>query len=447
MKKYKNYIILGFILLILIAGIVVINNIEEEPEEPVDTSEIIEIYSYSNDEISSVNIKNEYGEYTIVYGDEIIIKDRNIEKDDEKLKSLRTDVSGIYTYEVIENSQDKLEDFGLKTPVAVLKLSLKDNSDKVLNIGNQTPSQNGYYATVSGDSNVYIIRNTVAEAVLRKLDYYRNTVLFAVDVLKVNKLTYKKGDRKVSFIKNDESIVNRNVFAAFNMTEPYSWEAESGELEKVIALLNQLAIEEYVSDDEANLSQYGLGNSATYVSITENDGKVSTLNIGNNKDGFFYVSLNDDNTVYRIDAAGFEFLDYEPTAFLQRFVAIRSIDNLKKIRYIYENTDAEFEIKKIDLETHDIKYKGKLIDQKVFKEMYTELISMSTAGTLNYVPSGEPMLKYTFTYLDGEEETIEYYKYDERKIAALVRGKVTFFVDSSEFNKRVKLINEIINKF
>lgn len=444
MKKYKNYIILGVIIIFLIIGLLFVSGIDtSNNSEEFNITESIEVFSVFSSDISSVFIKNEFGEYTLLYGDEIKIKDKDVEKDDEKLKYLLTEISSMYASEIAEENAVSLADFGLLNPTAELELTLKDGNKIKVYVGNKTPSQSGYYVKYGDENKVYIVGTYSVEKILRKLDYYRNTVLFSFEISDINEFSFT-GKNTVSFKRNDATDLNRNSFAAFNMKSPYDWSAEGSKLEEVFNLLKGLTIIEYVEDNPSDLSKYGLNPYSYRISLKDKNNNLYNMYIGSNTDGKYYVKLDKNNSVYLVDAKGFEFLSYEPTAFLQQFVCIRPIDNVATLIYKHNDVNASFDIKKVDTETHDVKYKGKLIDQKKFKEAYTEIISMSTSGTVSYTPQTTPILEYTFVYTNSDSDTVKYYKYDDRKIAVSVNGVINFYVDISEFNMRVNKIDDII---
>ncbi len=448
MKKYKNYILLGVLILILAVGVFVISGINTEEEKDDNSYEVTEIYSVLSDDIKTVEIMNTYGEYTVINGDTVTVENKNVEKDNEKLKYMFTEISSAYASETVSDNEADIAQFGLENPIGSAVITLKDSQEISVLIGNETPTGSGRYLKLADSPKVYIVSGYLPEVILRKLDYYRNTVLFSIDIADVNAMEFTKDNKKVAFLRNDEKNLNRNTFATFNMVNPYKWEAEGSELEKIIALLNQLEISEYVDDNPENLSLYGLNSPSANITVTKKDGSTNSMNIGKNSDANIYITVNGKPNVYLVDAAGFEFLSFEPTAFLQQFVSIRLIDQISKFQYIHNDINIEFEIKKIDLETHDIKVNGKMVDEKSFKTIYTEIVSMTTGGVFEGTLSGEPILSYRFTYTNGETETVKFYKYDERKIAVVLEGATVFYVDSSQFEKRINTIDSIIkNKF
>ncbi len=444
MRKYKNYILLGVLILSLLVGVFVISGIEPEKNEDTESYEMKEIYSVASDDIASVEIKNVYGEYTVLNGGTVTVKDKKIDLDLEKLKYLFTEVSSAYASETVSEGSGDIKQFGFDNPEGTAVINLKNSDTINVYIGAQTPTLSGRYLKIGNSDSIYIVSENSSNVFLRKLDYYRNTVLFSMDILNISALEFTKDGKKVAFVRNNETDLNRNTFASFNMVTPYKWDADGGELEKIITLLNELEIKEYVEDNPSNLSLYGLQVPSANIIVTNKDGSKNSMYIGKNKDADIYITVNGKSNVYLIDGAGFEFLSFEPNAFLQQFVSLRLIDQVAKFKYNHNDINMEFDIKKIDLETHDIKVNGKLVDEKSFKSLYTEIISMTTGGALGDTPNGNPILSYEFTYLNGEVETVKFYKYDERKIAVVLEGATVFYVDSSQFEKRVKTIDSII---
>lgn len=444
MKKYKNYILLGILIVLLVIAVIVISDINtDETDNPENDYEVTEIYSVMSDDIASVEINNTYGEYTVINGETVSVKNKNVDLDTEKLKNMLSEVSSAYAFEIASEGGD-YKAFGLDMPKGTAVISLNNDEKINVHIGDATPTSSGRYMKLGNSDIVYIISESASEVFLRKLDYYRNTVLFTVDVADVKAFEFTKDGNRVAFVRNSQTDLNRNTFASFNMVTPYKWDAEGPEIEKIIGLMNQLEIKEYVDDNPQNPELYGLRNPSANIIITKHDGSKNSLYIGKNKDSDIYISVDGKPNVYLVEGAGFEFLSFEPGAFLQQFVSLRLIDQLSKFRYIHNDIDIEFDIKKIDVETHDIKVNGKLVDEKSFKAMYTEIISMTTGGILNENPTGNPVLSYEFTYLDGEKEIVKFYIVDERKIAVVLEGASVFYVDSSQFEKRINVIDDII---
>ena len=172
------------LILILIIGLVVISGVDTTPQNASDPTkeEMVEIYSINREDILSVRIDNEYAEYTVLYGNEVKIKGKEIDKDDEKLKNLLSEVSCMYSPDIASENTTDFSQFGLSDPKSRMDITLKDGSIKTLYIGDMTPSSAGYYGRYMDDSTVYVIGTTSAGAVLRKLDYYRTTVLFSVEM-------------------------------------------------------------------------------------------------------------------------------------------------------------------------------------------------------------------------------------------------------------------------
>ena len=54
-----------------------------------------------------------------------------------------------------EETPEDLSIYGLDNPQAVGKATLKDGSEKILYLGNETPKGNTYYLMVEGDPRVY----------------------------------------------------------------------------------------------------------------------------------------------------------------------------------------------------------------------------------------------------------------------------------------------------
>lgn len=450
-KKYKNYIIFAVIIIILLGAYILISSFENEPSELSKVeSTTVTVYDIPADDIASVSINNEYGEYTFLFGENITVKGKEkIDLDKEIAENLKIEFSTVTAESIVKENADNLFDFGLDNPK--ISAVITDVSGKAvkLYLGDKSPVGNGYYMKKDDENTVYILPQYKCNVILRKLDHYRNTVLMSVVADNVTKISYeKKGGNKVAFERYEviDTEAPNNYFSAFHMTEPYQWDAEGTEVSKVIESLVNFAIADYVEDNPQDIIKYGFNPYSAKISVIQNDGNNYELLLGNNVDGKFYVMLKGRSEVYTVNASGFSYLDMEPNAYLQTFAYIKNIDTIKKIVYNHnDSVKAEFEIKKIKDEEHDIKFRGRNVSQSIFKELYTELISITIGGSVSFNPDKPPVLTYEFYFNDGSRDTISYYEYDERKLALSVNGKIQFYVNKAEFESRIKSVDNIIN--
>ena len=104
MKKYKNYLIMAGVIILLAAAFFIINGIDTEEKPPeIDVPVSTEILNLSASEISELSVSNGEGVFTFVFEDEkVSVKELpNAFIDSDKADSLKSKLSYITTYNII----------------------------------------------------------------------------------------------------------------------------------------------------------------------------------------------------------------------------------------------------------------------------------------------------------------------------------------------------------
>ena len=171
MRKSKNLIILIVVLGILTGSYFFLSN-RPEPEEP-DVVDKVSVLKLNKDDIVKMEIENEFGGLTF----NKVEKEVEEEKDGKKEKVKRSVWEVDYPYEVTlreirvddlafsfanleaervieEETPDDLSPYGLDKPQATGKVTLKDGTEEILYLGNNTPIGNTYYLMLKGDPKV-----------------------------------------------------------------------------------------------------------------------------------------------------------------------------------------------------------------------------------------------------------------------------------------------------
>lgn len=450
-KKYKNYIILAVAIISLLVVYFVLssvgNNSDELPEVKYET--IIEV---DRENIKKLTVDNPTGKYTFSYenGIELINANENIKIDKDKVKTLLSEVSVVLADSVVGDDIENLEEYGFDNPYASLTINEKDGKETILYLGNETPVKDGRYVKLNNEKKVYILSSSKCNIIERKLGYYRLDVKIDINQEEIKRIELKiRGKEDIVFVEKGADVsadTDNNIFAAYEMITPYKWDAEGGEVQKIIDAVTNFAVIDYVADGDVDFDKYGLGKPYAEISVTEKNGKNVKISLGNNVDGKYYVMLNDVKTVYTVSNENFNFLTIEPVSFLQRLAFLRNIATVKRIEYNHiDKTKATFDIKKIDDDNFEIKKDGKNVSQKVFIEAYMELISVSIEGGLKNVTPKTPLLSYQFYYNDGTVDNVCFYDYDERRVAYSLNDKIQFYVNKTEFNSRINKFDDYIN--
>lgn len=449
MKKYKNYLILGGIIILLAAAFLIINGIDTtEENKDISLPEAVEMLSVAGSEIAEIAVNNNEGIFTFVFGEETVtVKELpNAFIDKDKAEALKQTFAYISTYNIIGDEEGG--QYGLENPAATATVTTKDGKTHSVAVGDKAPDGSGYYARVSEDDRIFVLSVSKSEDFLEGVSYYRTKSFFTADTGTVSAITLEvKNKHTIEFREN--VVANRdvphNVFTRFNMISPYSWPASAEIVANIVKSVSDIQVAEYASESLDNMAEFGFTPYYARITLIHDGGKEDTVLFGGSKDGIMYIRVNDDPGIYGVYAEAYAFLENDPFSYLSTFAFIKNIGTVKKINYKHNDVVCEFTVNHKDEETFDVTRNGKLMSQKNFQDMYTELVSISIAGEYKGTVSGAPILSYTFTYNDGTSEVAEYYAVDERRAALSVGGKVQFYVSMNSLNERLEKIDEAIN--
>ncbi len=449
-KKNKGLIILIVVIVVLASVYALVTFLKTgvDDETPSDTDESIEIYNIDTQTIKNIKINSFKESYTLSFYDSVSIPELpGSYIDEEKAYATRQGLSIITTDEIISQNADNASEYGFDNPSYTVEIITEDENGKMIEIGDASPVGNGYYCKVKGEDRIFIVSNYKYEYIAYPSSYYRTMTFFEVDRNAISDITLDVYNKHTLTFKENmvtDTDAPHNVFDRYQMTSPYTWPASSNMVGKILDSVTQLEVLEYVSENSENMAEFGFAPYVAKLTFAHDGGQSDTIYFGNNKESIIYIRTDKDDKIYGISAEPFSYLEVEPFSFLSDFAFLRNIMTVKHINYTHNNVTADFIITALDNENVDVKKNGKLMSQEKFKELYTELISISVAGAYDGVFPGKAFLSYTFDYNDLSTEKVEFYKIDERRAALSVNGKCQFYVNMVALNEKLEKIDGII---
>lgn len=167
----KKLWILGIVAIVLLGAIIVWRVVVQLPDKDNNsqtnisaTDEKINLVNLNLDKVNEIEINNdskfkiqvshsENGEttYTIPELDK-----------SKKLSTLNAEstvrvLSSLSAMKKVLDKSDKLDDFGLQKPLAVVKIISEDGTQNVLNLGKKAPLGEGVYVKKEGEDAIYLI--------------------------------------------------------------------------------------------------------------------------------------------------------------------------------------------------------------------------------------------------------------------------------------------------
>lgn len=338
MNKKAKKIILPIVLVLVLAGLIIGYVFLKKSNEAANAAENeelntdITVLSKSPAIPVSISLSNEKDDLSLTYSDEgwYWTDDAEFPLNNEKATAIADALSEFIVKATVENPGSDLSAYGLTEPYLTAKCEFSDGTNYTYTFGIVNSFNKFRYCTVTGDSNVYMIDNTITEILNIELDdlfqkektpLIDNTVV-ADNVSKI--VIFTEGGQK-SEITDEEGIAD---------------------LFELIYSLNLSDWEDYHADESSMLENYGIGESCTKAEVTytteenvENgDGTTSnvdvehvyTVYIGHrfeNEDGTsgYFYTMEGSDIVYAANAETveniMEYLTYVPTPSEETYVA------------------------------------------------------------------------------------------------------------------------------
>ncbi len=175
----------------------------------------------------------------------------------------------------IDETKDNIAKYGLDKPSIEMLFWLSGDVEPTvkLTVGDRSPEKRGYYVAMSDRDNVFILEEEVINAIPRHMNDVRNRELFFFERDQLKRIEIRKPKKSIVLVKDMEKEWRRNN--------------ESGEkvdfnlVKEFLGDLLDSRIEEFVSDDENNLGQYGLEEGGIALLIWPEGSSVPfSLNVG-----------------------------------------------------------------------------------------------------------------------------------------------------------------------
>lgn len=207
MKK-NTKIILGSVIGIAVLGAATLALVLTQPESDnadsgTSSNKNVSVTDYTTDDISTLTISNESGEYTI---NRLGKEKWGIDSIPEALanssaySTAMSSAGGIGAKQIVEENATDLAKYGFDKPTATVKMTFKDNKaeDITCLIGIKYEGENSWYVKTDKSDTVYLVANSgVSFAMNSELSYVNKATLTAAydsENDKVNRVRIERKD-------------------------------------------------------------------------------------------------------------------------------------------------------------------------------------------------------------------------------------------------------------
>lgn len=430
MKLFRNAVILIVVFGVLFGAYYFLSHKKtKENDAALETGQsAIKVMSVEKEDITSVEYNNPNGKFTIKFDGKNWTIDPAFEF---KIKynnanSAAIDMSTIVADKVIEENAADLSKYGLDKPSSVT-VTLKNGTKKTIEVGSKTPTNDGIYVKMQGESKVYM----VGEYYLDKLTLTKGK-LIETQLLPV----------EASTISNYKISKNGNVVFALNtkdqqdidITEPVTEKAEANKVTPVFQGIVGLNIVDIADENPTDLAKYGLDKPAYTLEYGTTQSSIK-LEIGKDveKDKTAYAKFAGGKAVFTLDTTPLTFLDLTLDNIVSSFVFLPNIQDVNKIELNIDNKNIVCDIShSADKKDETFKVNGKDANMKnaggdsLFRKLYAGMVGIiMNRYEPNAKPTGTPEVSIKYYMNDSKVVTVGLISKDNNYYYAMKDGVYT----------------------
>lgn len=448
MKLYRNIIILVVVLAVLIGAYFVINPMLSTEEDEYQQIEVIKLDA---DKVQELTIKGSDGTFVFQKNDTQweLVSGGDFDINQVEVDSIATNICDLYAYKLIEEDPEELAQYGLDNPVEVTA-KLSDGTTAEIEVGDEIPTQRGYYIREKSKNTVYTIALYAGNILKATERSVRNRFILDVTTPEVTELAVTIGG-KMSFraIKLDDK--------GWRMTEPIDAGINLVRLTTALDALVRAEITEYVEKDVKDLAKYGLDNPSYVVEAAAGNQKV-TLLLGDVKENYSqtYGIVEGTAEVFTINPGTMGFLDTPALEIMDGFIYAPYVYNVNDVAVNLDGKTINIRIEEVKSESEEtdtdtdgsegntedkkeykyyvdgidvVAQKGEEAEAK-FRNLYASIIGIAASAIEpEATPTGDAEISITYNLnVEPGKVTVEFIPRDDKTYYAMKNGEYTGIV-------------------
>lgn len=460
-KRIKTIIVGGAVLVLLVAAVVVLLLLPKPGEDtPVSSTVIddgiIEVFNEDSAGLTKMTVKNELDEYVIESLGESKwgIKAFDGLNQTADYETLVNGMSGMYANLVVAENVTDMALYGLDTPTLEITLEYSTGVTHTVTVGDMKPDISTAYTIVDGKNTVYQVAPTkFTQFMTNSLDFIDKAITPAMETDEagnsippsISAVEIARPDLEKPILlekyKAAEHSANYAPMGSLSMVSPVVAETNQNALTENIYTIFGLTAQSVaaINPDAAQLAEFGMADAATaasVVNVTYNETLKLKLITGNETPATdtapacYYVMVEGTPIVYTLAKESALWMTIKPENLLSAIAVLAPILDLEGIDITVDGVSHklafEFGEDKTDTNNITATLDGKETDIDNAKK-YLQLMYDTGVESLNTeAPMGDPVISYTYKYLDGKTDRVDLYVREDRKTIVSVNGNNAF---------------------
>ena len=261
-----------------------LNKREASATKPPVTPATTKIVDVTQDQIESLKIEklgSEPIELKKTGGKWSITGPKALPADQEAVSSLVSTLSSLNADKVLEDKATSVEPYGLTRPSLSVTATKKDGKTVKLLVGDETPTNSGSYAELSGDPRVFLVASYNKNSLDKGESDLRDKRLLTFDSEKLSRVELTAKKETIEFGRNKDQ---------WQILKPKPMRANQSAVEDLVRSLGDAKMDLSATDDEKkDLSAFNAGKALATAKVTDVAG-TQEIQLRKNKDDYYVKS-------------------------------------------------------------------------------------------------------------------------------------------------------------
>lgn len=404
-----------------------------------------------------------------------------VDHNDSTIGSFVRCMAGLSASSMVEENAQDLEKYGLADPAAEVKVTFDDGTSADICFGIRNPAASNYvYCLTNGGSDVMQVSYYSAGSAFYDIRDFVNLVLTeAYDANNAKELDYLVIDRKdldeevrIEYMadvaaesENEDSVIT--TFNTHRITSPITAELDTTKGQTFCYGLYSLTASscEYIDPTEQEIADAGLDDPFCKVSF-KYGGKARVLLLGNeirtessddesseslSSVTGYYAMFEGGNIIYSISTDNAPWYTFQVQDIMSRRPISPYIYTIDTLTVTTPDGEYVFKVSG-DADDHVFTCGDTVLNDSSFKSFYQHLITSMGEELYFSDEKPEPYITLNFKYREEyydtygrSEDTIEFYKSDDRKNIVSVNGDILYKVRQIYTQRLLENLDALFN--
>lgn len=426
--------------------------IEEKPAETVKDDGPKTLYSLSADSITSLILvnKNQTVRLKRINGRWVAEDESFMRFDPQKILSIIKDLSRIDSIKTVSFDSSESEQKGIHKDSR--SISISDGiGEQTIYPGSYSEKEQGYYISIEGSDEIYLVKNTLGSALNIETDDLRNRKLPLPDISRITTLKIH-GEPPLHILPYERFDTFAPEGFQYMMDSPYNRLVPVDTkmfLEYLMIFQDPLLIADFI--DKGSPADYGIDVKTADFELTDETGKTLILHRGHSAgNAEVYAKLGTEDQIFTVKTKDLTFLKTSAFHFADK--QIRPID-LNRIDTLNITTAELTVMLTIDKRNGEEIYalNGMEISKSDFSEIFKAVTELKLDGEVSYPVSTEKKeLSISWKLKDGGSQWAhtDFHPYDNKSYAVSQYEDYTplFLIEKEKINAMIQKVTGIADK-